>query len=406
MKKYIWLFVAALAFGWLAAAVSDLWRTKEPERPTPGPAETLQESEGRREHPEAIGSGSVVVPSSSSGTMGSEVARRAGGLGVERTRKAGVGDFASIPPSSYYYGYGAGAASVPSDRGPSEAGRGPMAQGVGFQNEAQRAPAFKRPRLDSGDGAGGTVGAGGRQSLGGVRAGGLAAAGGRDSGLAAGLPSLANPLAAVVNAKKALPLAAKLDAMSVDFGKLDERYNQMGEALQAAQQPEEQAAIRREMNALEGPIREKMAELAETQKQLEAITGPQAQISPQDYVMPSMAGVSTQAQIALKTAYAQMGKPYVFGGAGPDVFDCSGLTMYSWRAAGVSMPHSASMQAAKFPRVADAQLLPGDLVYFGNPPHHVGMYVGNGKMINAPHPGAVVRIGTVFYGDYSGGNRP
>ena len=85
VKKFVWILVGALALGWLAAAVADLWRTKEPIRSTPGPAETLQESEGQRAHSESIGSGSAVVQSRASGAMGPEVARRAGGIGVERT---------------------------------------------------------------------------------------------------------------------------------------------------------------------------------------------------------------------------------------------------------------------------------------------------------------------------------
>ncbi len=111
------------------------------------------------------------------------------------------------------------------------------------------------------------------------------------------------------------------------------------------------------------------------------------------------------ARIALQTAFAQLGKPYVWGAAGPRSFDCSGLTMFSWRAAGVSLPHSSRMQFSSGRHVARADLQPGDLVFFGSPIHHVGIYIGAGQMIHAPTPGDVVRIGSIT-SDYVGAVRP
>ena len=104
---------------------------------------------------------------------------------------------------------------------------------------------------------------------------------------------------------------------------------------------------------------------------------------------------SGRAGEAVRYAYAQQGKPYEFGSAGPSSFDCSGLTMRAWGAAGVGMAHSARRQMAAFPRVSLSALLPGDLVFYGSPPHHVAIYVGNGQVMHAPQTGQVVQLASV-----------
>jgi cell wall-associated NlpC family hydrolase len=102
---------------------------------------------------------------------------------------------------------------------------------------------------------------------------------------------------------------------------------------------------------------------------------------------------SGAASVAVQYAYAQQGDWYEFGSAGPDTFDCSGLTKAAWAKAGVSMAHSARKQYAAFPKVSLSALRPGDLVFYGVPTiHHVAMYVGNGKVIHAPQTGERVKI--------------
>jgi cell wall-associated NlpC family hydrolase len=91
-------------------------------------------------------------------------------------------------------------------------------------------------------------------------------------------------------------------------------------------------------------------------------------------------------------ALAQVGDPYVYGGAGPDAFDCSGLTMAAWAAAGVALPHSASMQASAGTPVSISSLMPGDLVFYYSPISHVGIYIGNGQIVHAPYPGLSVQV--------------
>jgi cell wall-associated NlpC family hydrolase len=92
---------------------------------------------------------------------------------------------------------------------------------------------------------------------------------------------------------------------------------------------------------------------------------------------------SAAAQTAVDTAQAQVGKAYEYGAAGPDSFDCSGLTQYAYRAAGIELPHSSRSQSEMGTPVDRADLQPGDLVFFYEPVGHVGIYVGDGQMVDA-----------------------
>lgn len=108
---------------------------------------------------------------------------------------------------------------------------------------------------------------------------------------------------------------------------------------------------------------------------------------------------------AMQIALAQRGKPYELGGAGPNVFDCSGLVLWSYAQAGMpGLPHSSAAQSRLGVPVSRADLQPGDLVFFDNPVGHVGIYVGNGMMVNAPTTGQVVKVEPLFSG-YSGARR-
>jgi cell wall-associated NlpC family hydrolase len=116
--------------------------------------------------------------------------------------------------------------------------------------------------------------------------------------------------------------------------------------------------------------------------------------------------VKAGAATAVATAREQLGKPYEWAAAGPDSFDCSGLTMYAWAKGGVSLPHSSGAQYSSLPHVARSQLQPGDLVFYGSPIHHVGIYEGGGVMINAPETGENVRRDSIARSDYVGAARP
>ncbi|MFH8785804.1 C40 family peptidase [Streptomyces roseoverticillatus] len=109
---------------------------------------------------------------------------------------------------------------------------------------------------------------------------------------------------------------------------------------------------------------------------------------------------------AVAFAYAALGKPYVWGATGPAAFDCSGLTQAAWQAAGVSLPRTTYTQINAGRRVSRSALAPGDLVFFYSGISHVGLYVGGGKMIHAPHPGAPVRVAPVDEMPFAGAARP
>lgn len=104
--------------------------------------------------------------------------------------------------------------------------------------------------------------------------------------------------------------------------------------------------------------------------------------------------VSGSAGKAVSYAWAQLNKRYVWGAAGPDAFDCSGLTMMAWRAAGVSLPHNAAEQYHAIKHISRSELVPGDLVFY-NGLGHVGIYIGNNQMIAAPTEGEKVKIQSV-----------
>jgi cell wall-associated NlpC family hydrolase len=128
--------------------------------------------------------------------------------------------------------------------------------------------------------------------------------------------------------------------------------------------------------------------------------------SSNDQNLPPPPAPSAGAATALDVARAQIGKPYQWAAAGPDSFDCSGLTMYAWGKAGVQLPHSAAAQYDMLPKVSRNDLAPGDLVFFGSPIHHVGIYEGGGIMINAPQTGENVRRDPIDRSDYAGAARP
>ncbi|MGY1630827.1 C40 family peptidase [Geodermatophilus sp. SYSU D01186] len=130
---------------------------------------------------------------------------------------------------------------------------------------------------------------------------------------------------------------------------------------------------------------------------------------------PALAAPSTAAVVAaapseavgavIRAALAQLGKPYVWGASGPEGFDCSGLTSFAYQAAGVSLPHSSRSQSQMGTEVPRAQLQPGDIVYFYSPVSHVGIYIGDGKMVHARTFGQPVAVTTVDQRGYAGARR-
>jgi len=108
-------------------------------------------------------------------------------------------------------------------------------------------------------------------------------------------------------------------------------------------------------------------------------------------------GVNPRAAKAVQYALSKVGNRYVAARSGPSTFDCSGLTMAAWRQAGVSLPHYSYSQYSKARKIPLSQAKPGDLVFFfGGSVHHVGMYIGGGRMVHAANPGDGVMISDVL----------
>ena len=147
-----------------------------------------------------------------------------------------------------------------------------------------------------------------------------------------------------------------------------------------------------DVNAKEKAAQDLLNTLTKSQRQ--QYDTQQKQEAKQQTKAPSVAlppAPNARAQIAVNYAIAQLGKPYVYGAAGPRSFDCSGLTMAAWAAAGVSMSHGSADQAYEFPAVSEKDLQPGDLLIWYGSMHHVGIYVGGGMAIHAPYSGTVVQ---------------
>ncbi len=121
----------------------------------------------------------------------------------------------------------------------------------------------------------------------------------------------------------------------------------------------------------------------------------------------SIPAASSRAGTAIQAAMSVLGTPYVGYKASPSQgFDCSGLTMWAWAQAGVSLPHYSKAQYASLPHIPKDQAEPGDLLFFHSPISHVTMYLGGGQQVSAPHTGAVVYVGSVNWGQVVGVARP
>lgn len=165
--------------------------------------------------------------------------------------------------------------------------------------------------------------------------------------------------------------------------------------------------LRSEIEAKLADQKDEVARLVHAIERAEARASAQA-----SQALPAVAditfaeGVNPGARAAVEAALSQVGKPYQWGAAGPDSYDCSGLTMWAWAQAGVALPHNSGMQYSATKRVARADWQPGDLLFFGSPIHHVGMYIGNGQMVEAPYSGSQVRVNSAYRSDYVGAGRP
>jgi cell wall-associated NlpC family hydrolase len=153
------------------------------------------------------------------------------------------------------------------------------------------------------------------------------------------------------------------------------------------------------------------AEAAAAQRAAEALARAQREMALS--MIPTNVPAPTQAAaVAITEAESHLGTPYVWGATGPGSFDCSGLTLTAYRAAGIALPRTSREQWYAGPQVGLGDLQPGDLLFWASDPtnpatiHHVAMYLGNGQMIAAPHAGAEVRVQPVYLDGYIGAVRP
>ncbi|MFI0368083.1 NlpC/P60 family protein [Actinomadura sp. 1N219] len=208
---------------------------------------------------------------------------------------------------------------------------------------------------------------------------------------------------------------AVLDQAAVFSHLSQERSSQLTQFLATAQRLRREQAVSK---AAYDEVKAKTDELKKQKKELDAKVGKQEALVRRLGGGTSSGGgvggtyngpASGPAREALNFAYAQKGKPYSYGAEGPGSYDCSGLTMKAWAAAGVNITRTTNSQYAATKRVAKSNLQPGDLVFFSGL-GHVGLYVGGGQMIHAPSTGKTVQVVNITSGyylsNYYGAGRP
>ncbi|MGH3655825.1 MAG: NlpC/P60 family protein [Micromonosporaceae bacterium] len=168
-----------------------------------------------------------------------------------------------------------------------------------------------------------------------------------------------------------------LDALERVTSKLDRKKDGIDAVL------DDQRKIERDLVARKKKIKDDIDKLQEMRRRAYGDRAARDGRRP-GYIPPYIPG---DAGKVVRYAQAQLGDPYVFGADGPDAFDCSGLTLASWRVVGVSLPHSAKKQYYNTRRVSREDLSPGDIVFYYSDIHHNAVYIGEGWIIHAPEPG-------------------
>ncbi|QMU79263.1 NlpC/P60 family protein [Streptacidiphilus sp. PB12-B1b] len=244
-----------------------------------------------------------------------------------------------------------------------------------------------------------------------TRLGAAAAAQYRDGGTPAVLQLLTS-----AHPDQFLQLAGSIDQAAGAEQQLLDQYGAQEQTLhrQQAATETELRALRAEQQSLSAAKAQVQAKLAHAQQLLDTLTAAQRDSWQQSGAWgglqppPGLQSlpVTGPAAAAVAFAEAQVGKPYVWGATGPGAYDCSGLTQAAWAAAGVSLPRTTYQQIDAGQRIPVNQLRPGDLVFYFSGVSHVGMYVGDGEIVHAPHPGARVEYAPVGEMPIVGAVRP
>jgi cell wall-associated NlpC family hydrolase len=194
-----------------------------------------------------------------------------------------------------------------------------------------------------------------------------------------------------------------LNAIAGHTNQVVEEVSQAAEAAGAARDKADKAAAeaQQSLQDIQAQQTDLEKQIADYQRQYAALSAPQqAQVTRSHggdalTTVAAAPAPTSAAQVAVNTALAQVGDPYVWGAAGPNAFDCSGLTQYAYAAAGISLPHSSSMQSRMGVPVSRDALQPGDLIFFYSPVSHVGLYIGNGQMVHASTSGQPVKVASL-----------
>jgi cell wall-associated NlpC family hydrolase len=163
------------------------------------------------------------------------------------------------------------------------------------------------------------------------------------------------------------------------------------------------AKLKADIEAQQKSLQEQLTQIQAVTKNLTAAD--KAAQSDKGGTIPTVKAPGPAAQAAVNAALAKLGSPYVWGATGPGTFDCSGLMVWAYNKAGITLPRSSREQSTFGQAVSKDQLQPGDLVFYYSPVSHVGMYIGNGQMVHAPTSGDVVKI-SPLQSQYSGARRP
>lgn len=172
--------------------------------------------------------------------------------------------------------------------------------------------------------------------------------------------------------------AAKISSSSGSLGELQDEKSGLEDL------KDEQKKTKKDLKKKKDKLDGQMEDLEQLREQLGGSDGNSGGSGP-----PPPSG---RAGDVVQFAYDQLGKPYGYGSAGPDSFDCSGLTLAAWKQAGVSLYHKASEQRNETANVPRSELAAGDLVFYYSDLHHVALYVGDGKVVHAPQSGDVVKV--------------
>ncbi|OLZ74158.1 hypothetical protein AV521_00180 [Streptomyces sp. IMTB 2501] len=201
-----------------------------------------------------------------------------------------------------------------------------------------------------------------------------------------------------------LDKASALDQLSSrqveTLKKIQDKQRELAqERAEATEKLKDLASARTELGDKKKDVQSKLAEAQKllntlTAKEKAALAAEQARASHSSTERVDLGNddsASGRAAAAFSAAQSQLGRPYVYGASGPSSFDCSGLTSWAYAQAGVSIPRTSESQTGIGTRLTRGQLQVGDLVFFFNDLHHVGLYAGNGQILHAPRTGTVVR---------------